>query len=202
MSDTVVQQSILNQNRKDKFLLVLNIPNALKGIISNSRNSNNIELDTLQYTVYGNVIPDSVINAVNLPYSGQTTKFTTGVRDAYANVTVSFDVNNTFANWWVLWKWLNLINNAEESIADSEGLTGFPKFADVPYKTAKTTNLQPYQTKITVYGLDEYNVKKIQFDYTNAFITQLKGINYNYRDAAVIESSFTFAFGQLHAQLI
>ena len=62
--------------------------------------------------------------------------------------------------------------------------------------------MHSYETNITVYGFDEYNNKKIQFDYIRAFITGLGEITYDYREPDQIESSFTFAFSQLKTQLI
>lgn len=200
MSD--IQQSILNKNRKDKFLLVLNLPDSLKEINTagqNTRDSSTLNLDKLQFSVYGAVVPSSIIQPVNLPYAGQSLNVATGKRDNYEQVTVNFTVDNTFSNWWVLWKWLNFINNARDSILDAENLLQLPKS---PAGYTGNVNLQPYQTIITVFGLDEYNVKKIQWTYTKAFITNLSGITYNYKDPEQIEATFTFSFSQLFAELL
>ena len=45
MSAESVQQSILNKNRKDKFILVLNLPSILKR--TNKADSNDRSTDTL-----------------------------------------------------------------------------------------------------------------------------------------------------------
>ena len=192
---TAVQQSILNKNRKDKFLLVLNLPPILKRankIDQNDRASKYINLDSLQYSIHGTVVPKSTISEVELAFSGQTTKVTSYNRTSYEAVTVNFTVDNEFSNWWLLWYWLDVINNSKEGVYNYNKLSSPDTF----------TNLANYQTNITVYGLDEYNNKKIQWDYTNAFITSLGEIAYNYQTPEQIESSFTFAFGQLQAQLL
>ena len=192
---TVVQQSILNKNRKDKFLLVLNLPNILKKVDKSSlgdRASKYLNLDSLQYSIYGSVVPNTTIPEIDMPYSGQVAKYTRYARPQYTAVTVSFTVDNGFNNWWVLWYWLNLINNS------TEGTYNYDDLPDgLSYK-----NMHSYETNITVYGLDEYNNKKIQFDYLRAFITGLGEITYNYRDTEQIESTFTFAFSQLKPQLL
>ena len=192
---TVVQQSILNKNRKDKFLLVLNRPNILKKVDKSSlgdRASKYLNLDSLQYSIYGSVVPNTTIPEIDMPYSGQVAKYTSYARPQYTAVTVSFTVDNGFNNWWVLWYWLNLINNS------TEGTYNYDNLPDgLSYK-----NIHSYETNITVYGLDEYNNKKIQFDYLRAFITGLGEITYNYRDTEQIESTFTFAFSQLKPQLL
>ena len=192
---TVVQQSILNKNRKDKFLLVLNLPNILKKVDKSSlgdRASKYLNLDSLQYSIYGSVVPSTTIPEVDMPYSGQVAKYTSYARPQYTAVTVNFTVDNGFNNWWVLWYWLNLINNS------TEGTYNYDDLPDgLSYK-----NMHSYETDITVYGFDEYNNKKIQFDYLRAFITGLGEITYNYRDTEQIESTFTFAFSQLKPQLL
>jgi|APCry1669189034_1035192.scaffolds.fasta_scaffold15780_2 hypothetical protein len=190
-----IQQSILNKNRKDKFLLVLNIPPILKTVNKASqseRSLNSFNLDSLQYSIYGTVVPEITIADIDIPYSTQTAKFTSYTRTAYKPITVNFTVDNQFNNWWVLWYWLNVINDSKEGTYNYNGLTSPEKFP----------NLNNYQTNITIYGLDEFNNKKIQWDYTKAFITSLGEIMYNYRDGDQIESSFTFAFNQLNSQLL
>jgi hypothetical protein len=192
---TVVQQSILNKNRKDKFLLVLNLPPILRS--SNKpdqgdRSNKFINQDSLQYSIYGTVVPETTVPEVDLAFSGQTAKVTSYNRDSYKSVTVNFTVDNQFNNWWVLWYWLNVLNDSKESSYN------FSELGD----TDPFINLTNYQTNITIFGLDEYNNKVIQWDYIRAFITSLGEINYNYRDGDQIESSFTFAFSQLNAQLL
>jgi hypothetical protein len=109
-------------------------------------------------------------------------------------ITVNFTVDNGFNNWWVLWYWLNVINNSTAGGYNANMVSPGPNaFAN------KTTT---YQTNITVYGLDEYNNKKIQFNYLHAFITNLGEISYSYRDGEQIESTFTFEFGQLDVELL
>jgi hypothetical protein len=189
-----IQQSILNKNRKDKFLLVLNMPTILKSKNSaNERETSLFNLDSLQYSVYGTVVPDTSIPDVDVAYGGQVTKVTSYVRPAWEPITVEFDVDNGFNNWWVLWSWLNLINDSTQAGYNTN------KLANPEKLTRKTTS---YQTDVTVYGLDEFNNKKIQFDYKYVQITNLNGIKYNYRDSDQITSAFTFSFGQFEPKLL
>ena len=162
-------------------------------------------IDTLQYSVHGTVVPSTTVLSTSLAFAGQNLNLTTGKREPYSEITVNFTVDNSFNNWWVLWKWLNFINNAKTGTLDNEDLVKFASMstaANTKFLYTSTGNLQPYQTGITVYGLDEYNNKKIQWNYSKAFITKLDGINYSYRDPELIESSFTFSFSQLVAELL
>ena len=59
-----------------------------------------------------------------------------------------------------------------------------------------------YQTDMTLFGMDEYDNKRIEFTYTKAFPVVLGAINYNYREAIEITSSMTFVYSQLHSKLI
>jgi len=191
---TAVKQSILNKNRKDKFLLVLNLPDVIKGINKTDqadRDSTYVNQDALQYSIYGTVVPDTSIPAVELGFAGQVVPVTSYNRPAWAPITVNFTVDNMFSNWWVLWKWLDLINDSYKGTFNAKGLK------DPNWKFDDS-----YTTNVTVFGLDEYNRQKIQFDYTHVLITGLGGITYNYRDPDQIESTFTFSFGQFLPKLL
>jgi hypothetical protein len=195
MAETVVQ-SILNKNRKDKFLLILNLPNILKEknkTNPGSRESEFLNLDSIQFSVFGTVVPSVAVPDVDVPAFTQVPKFTSGVRPAWDPITVNFTIDNQYNNYWVLWYWLDLINNSTEGAYNAKNLVNPDRLHN---KWAS------YQTDLTVYGLDEYNNKKIQFDYLFAQITALGDISYNYRDPDQLESSFTFSFGQLRSKLI
>ena len=54
----IIQQTYLNKSRKDKFLFTLNLPNALKAKNSTTdRKDTKLNLDSLQFSVYGTVVP-------------------------------------------------------------------------------------------------------------------------------------------------
>ena len=57
-------------------------------------------------------------------------------------------------------------------------------------------------TDITIYGLDEYENKVVQFNYSHVFPVSLGGIEYNYRAGPEIECSFEFAFHQFDVKLL
>ena len=93
---STVQQSILNKNRKDKFLLILNLPNILKNankISPGDRASEYLNLDSLQYSIYGSIVPTITVPEVDMPYSGQVAKYTSYARPEYTAVTVKFTVD-------------------------------------------------------------------------------------------------------------
>jgi len=230
MSDVLntEKQSVFNKARKDKFLLVLSLPSILKKLdskILSERAKTLVQLETLQFSVYGSPVPGVSIPAHNQPIFGQPYHVTSQTREPYPPITVNFTVDNRFNNYWVLWKWLEVLNHPIDSGMDSHFATYEPGENSIPlnpageksYLIQKGTNTksnittQPikmknnfldYQTIITIIGLDEYNQKTIEFEYTNAFITNLAEITYNYRDPGEMESSFQFAFNQLHINLV
>jgi len=180
-------QSPFNLSRKDKFTLVLNVPNALKRI--NSRFANNddsINLDTLQFAVYGSVVPSIKVPSANVRYAGQTLAQTSYSREPYDPLTINFNIDNRFSNYWVIYTWLNMLNNDKTGLYDSDGLISPPVAPDTQYKA-----------NISIFALDEYNKRVMEFKYINAFPTNLGGIEYSYRDATELESSFTFEYSQL-----
>jgi len=182
-------QSPFNLSRKDKFTLILNVPNALKKINSKFLEGNkNINLDLLQFAVHGSVVPSIKVSSANVRYAGQTLAQTGYSREPYDPLTVKFTVDNRFTNYWVIYTWLNMLNNDRTGIYDGINLIGSNAAPDNQYKAL-----------ITIYALDEYNNRIMEFKYIDAFPTALEGIDYNYRDATELESSFTFEYSQLIA---
>lgn len=123
MATDAITQSVLNKTRKDKYLLVLNLPKVLKDYDNhkmNVRAQNLLRLDALQYSVYGSPVPAVSVPAVELPTYGQTYKVTSQTRSAYPPISVNFTIDNRFDNYWVLWKWLDVMNKIKTSGMDSE----------------------------------------------------------------------------------
>jgi hypothetical protein len=188
-------QSPFNLSRKDKFLLVLDVPTALKKITSKFvRDNINILPDTMQFSVAGTVIPEISVPAIQNRYAGQTQTTTSHARDPYPPVTVEFIVDNRFNNYWVIYTWLNLLNDDQLSTYDSTDLT-YPTQSVV--NPASKGQFSQYKTTISVYGLDEYNKRVIEFKYIDAFPTNLGGISYSYKDGGEIESTMTISYSQL-----
>lgn len=198
MSDNISQttakpldQSVLNKAHLDKFLLSLTLPEALREVnTKNDRQNTNVIQDSLQFSVYGVVIPKVAVADVEGRYSGQTFHFTSHKRPAYENVKVKFTIDNQFNNYWVIYKWINLLNNNKEGFFHAESIP----IVQQPY--------QLYSTNITVFGLDEYDNKQIQFDFIGVIPVSLGEIDYNYRESDEIETEFEFAFSQLIAKLL
>ena len=180
-------QSPFNLSRKDKFTLVLNVPNALKKINSQFlSNDSNINLDLLQFAIHGSVVPSIKVPSASVRYSGQTFAQTSYSREPYDPLTVNFTVDNRFTNYWVIYTWLNMLNNDKTGLYDQNGLVQGRVIPDNQYKAI-----------ISIFALDEYNNRIMEFKYIDAFPTNLDGIEDNYRDATELESSFTFEYSQL-----
>lgn len=188
-------QSPFNLSRKDKFLLVLDVPPALKQISSKFiRDDINILPDTMQFSVAGTVVPEISVPPVQNRYAGQTQTATSFSRDPYPPLTVDFIVDNRFNNYWVMYTWLNLLNDDKLSTYDSSGLTS-PTQTIV--KSAARGRYDQYKSNLSIYGLDEYNKRIIQFQYIDAFPTNLGSISFSYKDSGELESTVTFSYSQL-----
>jgi len=185
-------QSILNKSRLDKFLLVFSLPPALREINvreNGARNSANVIEDKLQLSVYGAVVPELTVPSIQIPYAGSNLYQSAHAREPYPPVTVNFTADNEFNNYWVIYKWLNLMHDQKTGVYDESDLDPDNQFNN-------------YQTDMTLYGLDEYENKRIEFTYTKAFPVTLGNLEYNYRTSEEIESSFTFVYSQLHTKLL
>jgi hypothetical protein len=186
-----IKQSVLNKARKDKFIMVITLPKAIREINTpGERHNNKVIGDSIQFSIYGVVVPAIKVADLEAGYSGQSFKFTTHKRPQYENIFINFTIDNEFNNYWTIFKWINLLNNNEEAIfyAEKDPVQNKP--------------FDEYSTNITIYGLDEYDHRKIQFDFIGAVPVSLGQIAYNYRDATEAESTFEFAFSQLHSKLL
>jgi len=185
------QQSSLNRSGKDKFLLVLNLPEVIK-----KQNDKKLKIDPLQISVFGTIVPSIQIPSVEARFGGQTFNVTSYSRPNYPPLTVNFVVDNSFQNYWILWKWLSVLNDPRDSYYKGTN----PKFET--FKDRINSGIvTEYQTNFSVIGLNEYNQPKIEFIYYNGFITNLGSISYNYRDPELIESTAEFQFSQLEVKL-
>lgn len=177
-----VNQSPLNLSSKDKFILVLTLPRILREL---REEDPLLDVEFLQMTVYGSVVPDVSVPAVEVRYGGQSTNFSSYSRPNYAPLNVNFMIDNEFKNYYILWKWLSILNDPRRSTYEGN-------------ENHKGSNFNTeYQTNFTIQALNEYNDVSIEFHYYNAFITGLKGITYSYKDSELAETSAEFAFGQL-----
>lgn len=192
MDEPLTPQSILNKSSEDKFLLVLNLPPIMKTIDAPKRVNATVDLDKLQFSVEGSVVPPSTVPNVTVPFSGQNLEVTSYARSPWPKNRVRFTIDNRFNNYWVLWKWLNILNDSKLSIYNAGKLPD----------TGVIKSLHNYQTDISIFALDEFNNKTVEFKYHKAFITDLGGIEYDYQKDTQIKSSFEFAYSQFYMDLL
>jgi len=181
-----ILNSPLNSSSKDKFIMVLNMPYILQQY---AEDDDLLNMDFLQMSVHGTIVPTITIPPVEVRYGGQSANVSSHSRPNYEPLTINFIIDNQYKNYYVLWKWLAILNDPKTS--SYEGSTTEQR------SLGKSGNIHEYQTTLSIMSLDEYNKPVIAFNYHNAFITSLGGINYSYRDGEILESSAQFAFNQL-----
>lgn len=191
-------QSILNKQRSDKFRLILTIPKALRGLDTKDfsiTQKNLINSDSLQFSLFSASIPKVSVPKKDIGYDGQSFGVTSQSRPSYEPVNCKFVVDNRFKNYWMLWKWLSILNGIRTSgMAPSlSENVGVPQVGII----AKQTNFWDYQTNISLIPLDEYNESMCEFIFYNAFITDLSRLEFNYQTADELPADFTFSFGQM-----
>jgi hypothetical protein len=195
-------QSQLNKSRFDKFLLILNLPPIMRNNNTNNLNIRTKELvqkESIQFSVYGSVIPTVSVPEVEAPYAGGTYKLSSNSRPPYDNITVNFTIDNKFNNYWVIYKWLDIMSDDVGIIYNTTEVTDTGRET---YKLNPKLQPQAYQTDFTLYGKDEFDNNIVKFTYTKAFPISLGSIDYNYREPGEIETSFTFAFSQFITELV
>jgi hypothetical protein len=183
-------QSPLNRSSKDKFIMILELPSVLRKL---AKNDPLLSITPLQISVYGTVVPDIQVPPVDARFAGQNFYASSYARPSYPPLTVNFIVDNDYKNYMVLWKWLNVMNLAKESLY---GGTKKPNQID----ELMAGDQFEYQTSFSILALNEYNEESVEFKYSRAFITRLGGINYSYREGSLIECSADFHFSQLDVE--
>lgn len=192
MTANQLNQSILNKSRSDKFLLVFDVPPILKTFskrFETVQTNENILPDSVQFSVFGTIIPEITVPAVENRYSGNTFYVSSNSKNSYPPVNVKFAIDNRYSNYWTVYQWLNLLHDQREGRYNAQNIVVEQDFSD-------------YQTDITVYGLDEYNNKRIKFTYKKAFPTSINGIDYNYQESGEIVSGFVFVYSQLFVEIL
>lgn len=192
-----VKQSFLGRARKDKFLLVFDLPPILKRIQSNyMRNDQTVIPDSVQFSLYETMVPGVTIKGTAARYAGDTLHVSTHSKDPYPPVNVKFKVDSGYNNYWTIYQWLNLLHDQK---------TGQFNELDIQVDG----NFSDYQTDISLYGLDEYSGENdfkpvIEFKYTKAFPTSLEELSYDSKASGdmELESGFTFLFSQMHINLL
>ena len=189
-----MNQAPLNKNRVDKFILVLTLPEGIKEIVDNlTRDSNKIDANSLEISIAGAVTPPISVPETVVPYGAQTIKVSSHARPAYEPLNIDFKVDNEFKNYWAIYKWLDNINDVKTGAFNEDEIIKYSN----PSK-----QLPVYSSILTVYGLDEYENRKIQWNYIGAFPTKLAEIQWTYATGEEITSSATFQFTRLEAELI
>jgi len=184
------EQSPLNVGLKDKFVLVLNLPNILKKEIFSN---NNVSIDPVQFTIFGAIVPSIQVPHKELSFGGQTLNISTHFRPAYTPLTVNFAVDNQFKNYWILWKWLSILNGPLESSyqgSDSKLMSWKDRIDN--------GDIYEYQSNFSILSKNEYNKTVVEFQYFGGFITSLGQINYDYKNSEIIDCSAEFQFNQFN----
>jgi hypothetical protein len=180
--------SPLNTASSDKFLLMMNLPTILR---ERSVSDPLLDVNNLQITVHGSVVPAVSVPSIDVPYKGQNVTVSSYARPRYEPLVVNFLIDNQYKNYYIFWKWLALLNEASKSF-----YSGSVPPIGVSDK-ALQGNIAEYQTTLTITALDEYTAPVMQFTYLDAFITNLGNLNYSYIDGKILDTNVQFSFSRL-----
>jgi hypothetical protein len=188
--DNHYDQSFLNKSRKDKFSLTVTLPEALRTFNKKlQRDNNTVDIDTLQFSVYGTIVPKNIVPAEEVRYAGAGAYVSSHVKPTYDPISVKFTIDNEFKNYWFIHKWIDLIRNEKTGIYNGP-------------ITEKDNGPGLYSADFCVTAKDEFHGEVIQWIYKNAFPISIGEIDYNYRDAAEIETTFEFVFRRIETILL
>jgi hypothetical protein len=192
-------QPPLNRSRNDKFILVLDIPKALKNKFTQGF-GDFFNVDPLQISIFGSPVPAISVHSIKIPYGGQSYQTSSFSRPEYTSLNIKFLVDNNYKNYWIIWSWLNLLNDAKKSTSDANISISE---LNITEKQAVLKNpMSDFTSRFWIYGLDEYNKRIISFEYTHAFPTNLSELNYSNQDPTEISCTVSFVFNQLEVELL
>ena len=191
--DIIVEQAVLNKSRKDKFIMIFNIPIVMRTIILKEvRKDRFANLDSVQFSLYNCPAPIIKSDAIEVPYAGQVYNTSSYSRPIYEPLTINFVVDNQYNNYWLFWKWLSILNDPRDSLYAGPKNTGLPDPRDK----------HDFVTDLHVIGMDEYNNHKIRFDFYHCLITSLGKIEYNVRNPEEIDCTCNMVFNQFDVKLL
>ena len=156
---TTYNQSPFNKERKDKFVLVIPTPKVLRDDVSKTARQNKfVNPDTIQISIFGSVIPEVSVPEIETRYSGQNLHITSHNRPTSPPIDVNFTIDNRFSNYWFIYSWLNKMQD------------DYAGYFDANKELKKGAVVEDlYMANFTIYGLDEYNKKVVQFDFSKGF---------------------------------
>lgn len=191
-----MNQSVLNKSRNDKFMFLFGLPAIFKKMYDPIL-KRDLHDDKIEFSVYGISTLTISVPSVTLGYAGQTYKASSFSRPDYPPLELRFFLDNGYQNYYILSQWLNLFNDAKDS--DTEIVTS----QSIPFKQREplANPMSDYTTTLSVVTLDEYNNKLITFQYTDAFITSLGGLNYSHQEGVELSCTATFAYNQFYTIL-
>lgn len=189
-SGNPTSQSPLNTSSKDKFYLSMELPFILR---KEAAKDPTINVNPILMSVHGTVVPDISVPEVDMRFQGQNLHLSTYARPTYPPITINYVIDNRYDNYYVFWRWLDIMNMAINDFYGGSATTD---------KVSHLVGDQfEYQTTINITALNEYNEPTLEFIYTKAFLTSLGGITYSYREGqTLMEGSATFHFSQLEVR--
>jgi len=194
-----MNQSILNRSRNDKFIMILDLPLAMKKKYDKTLKEN-FRVDTIQLSIFGSPVPSITVPEIALPFGGQVHKISSNSRPAYNPLSVKFLIDNGYKNYWILWNWINLFNDSKRST--SPIATAIAETTKFEIKPTIINPVNEYTSRFSIFSMDEFNNKIVSFTYTNAFPTSLSEINFSNQDPSEINCTVTFSFNQLSVDLV
>jgi hypothetical protein len=189
-------QTPLNRSRLDKFTLILDLPKSVKNIIDPVL-QDNLRVDPIQFSIFGSPVPSINVPAIDVPYGGHVYKTSSFSRPAYDPLNIKFLVDSGYKNYWVLWNWLNVLNDYKTSTSMAQ--TFEAKSGDTIILNNKMTD---FTSKFKIFALDEYDNKIMSFQYDNCLPTSLSELAFSSQEPNEVTANVTFVFNTLEVNLL
>lgn len=178
------QQAPLNKSRADKFILALTYPDIINSINDKTKiDLSKIKLDSLEISLREFEVPSIEISSITVPYGTQSIKVTSHKREPPSDVDFNFVIDNEYRNYYAIYKWLSILNDDVEGVSYAK-------------------NSSEYSSDLSLFGLNEYNEKKIEFIYKGAFPVAIDSIKWDYKEGSEIICNAKFSYSKILAYLM
>ena len=176
--------SSLNRLVDDNFLTILNLPNCMGGYIKEvCGNAGDVSLKSLQLSIMNFDIPAINIPTHNTKFLSATRKESSKSLDEYADITISFKLDDKLINYNTLYRWLNMLVDLESGSMSNK------------------TKID-YETTYDVVLLDEYRKPVGIYKFHGVIPVGIGSIPLDYKSTGEsIFLDFTFAFDFLSFEL-
>lgn len=133
----------------------------------------------LTINIFGSIIPGMTLDSLDMPFMGGKVREFSGNIE-FDPLTVMFNVDSKFRNWYILYSWITFINNNKDKFGENKRL---------------------YATDATIRIMDNFENTVLRINFKNIWPNSLTEVSLSYRESeSILESMVTFQYDRFEAE--